>query len=295
MFSKHYKVKLAPMITTCPDLSGLSHSLIITLKNMYFNVKNIFAGLLIVLTFTNCQDVIDIDLDSVEAQLVIEGTLTDQPGKHQVRITKTVPFDQPNDFPAISGAFVTIEDNQGLIDTLREAAAGVYETQRLTKGEYERTYTLRVTTEGQQYTASSTMPRLVPFELLRADRAPIGNSMTVVPEFTDPVGLGNLYKFSITVNSERQSNIFTLNDELSDGRRSTRPLLGIDLESGDTCSVEMYCLDPIVFKYFLSLQLIESNGPGGGATPANPDNNFGNACLGYFSAHPLQVKTIVIP
>lgn len=266
---------------------------------MNFKLKNMLAGVLLALFFSNCQDVVDIELDAAEQQLVVEGAITDQPGKHQVRITKTVPFDEPNKFPAVSGAFVTIGDNTGLIDTLRETTPGMYETQRLKQGVYGRTYTLRVAVEGKQYTATSTMPGRVPFEALSIGSTNFGGNtnLNLVPEFTDPAGLGNYYNFAIIKNGRRQPEIYTLNDELSDGRRITRPLLNqnLDLKSGDTCSVEMYCLDPVIFKYMLTLQLTSGNGPGGGATPANPDNNFGNACLGYFSAHPLQTQTMMIP
>jgi Domain of unknown function (DUF4249) len=265
---------------------------------MIFNIKNIALGLLFALTFSNCQDVIDLDLDKVDPQLVIEANLTDQPGKQQVRITKTVPFDQSNVFPAVSGAFVTIGDNTGLLDTLQQTAPGVYETKRLKQGISGRTYTLRATVESKQYTAVCTMPKAVPFDNLTTNLSNFGGnaSQNLVPEFTDPVGLGNYYNFAIIKNGERQPQIYTLDDELSDGRRITRPLLNpnLELKSGDVCTVEMYCLDPVVFKYFLSIQLTSGNGPGGGTTPANPDNNFGNACLGYFSAHPLQSRTVTI-
>lgn len=265
---------------------------------MFINIKNILLGLVIALTFSNCQDVIDINLDSVEPQLVIEANLTDQPGKQQVRITKTVPFDQPNKFPAISGAFVTIGDNTGLLDTLQQTAPGMYETKRLKQGISGRTYTLRATVEGKQYTAVSTMPKAVKFEDLTTSISNFGGntSPNLVPEFTDPVGLGNFYNFAIIKNGERQSDIYVLDDQLVDGRRITLPLLNpnLKLKTGDVCTVEMYCLDPVIFKYFLSLQLTSGNGPGGGTTPANPDNNFGNACLGYFSAHPVQSRTVTI-
>lgn len=265
---------------------------------MVFDLKNIAVGLLLALLFSNCEATIDLDLDNSEPQLVIEGQLTDHRGKHQVRITRTVPFDQPNVFPAVSGAFVTIGDNTGLLDTLREAAPGIYETQRLLQGVYGRTYTLRVGVEGRQYEAMATMPQRVLFDTLTVANLNLRGTLTqtLLPEFTDPIGLGNYYYFVVFKNGQRQSRTYTFEDALSDGRRIARPLSNPDLklQSGDTCKVDLYCLDPEVFKYFLTLQLSSGSTPGGGTTPANPDNNFGNACLGYFSAHPLQSKTVVI-
>ena len=259
-------------------------------------MKKILAGGLLTILLASCQDVIDLDLDAADQQIVIEGILTNQPGKYRVQIVKSVPFDEPNQFPAVSGAFVTIADDAGLLDTLPENAPGVYETQKLTQGIAGRTYTLRVVAEGKTYTARSTMPAAVPFDNLAA-KADFGGDFSLVTEFIDPVGLGNFYNFSVQVNGERKPTIFTLNDELVDGNLVKRDLFEPDLEllSGDSVTVEMFCLDRIEYKYLLTLELTLGGGPIGGSTPSNPDNNFGGACLGHFSAQTVQVKSVVIP
>lgn len=251
---------------------------------------------MLALFFASCQDVIDLDLDAADQQIVIEGILTDQPGKHRVQITKSVPFDQLSQYPAISGAFVTIADDAGLLDTLSESAPGIYETQKLTQGIAGRAYTLRVVAEGKTFTARSIMPAAVPFDNVVA-KADFGGDFSLVTEFIDPVGLGNFYNFSVLVNGKRSSSIFTLNDELVDGNLVKRPLFEPDLQllSGDSVTVEMYCLDRIEYKYLLTLELILGGGPIGGSTPSNPDNNFGGACLGHFSAQTVQARSVVIP
>lgn len=263
---------------------------------MTFQLKNILAGGLLALFFASCQDVVDLDLDAADQQIVIEGILTDQPGKHRVQIVQSVPFDQPNQFPPVSGALVTIADDAGLLDTLPENTPGVYETQKLTQGIAGRTYTLRVVAEGKTFTARSTMPAAVPFDNLRAE-ADFGGDFSLVTEFQDPAGLGNFYNFSVQVNGERKPNIFTLNDELTDGNFVKRALFEPDLEllSGDSVTVEMFCLDPIEYKYLLTLELTLGGGPIGGSTPSNPDNNFSGACLGHFSAQTVRVKSVIIP
>jgi len=265
-------------------------------QKMNFQTRNMLAGALFALFFSACQDVIDLDLDAADQQIVIEGIITDQPGKHRVQITKSVPFDLPNQFPAVTGAFVTIADGAGLLDTLSESAPGIYETQKLTQGIAARTYTLQVATAGKIFTARSTMPVAVPFDNLTA-KPDFGGDFSLVTEFKDPVGLGNFYNFSVFVNGERKPSIFTLNDELIDGNLVKRTLFEPDLEllSGDSVTVEMFCLDPVEYKYLLTLELILGGGPIGGSTPSNPDNNFGGACLGHFSAHTVQARSVVIP
>ena len=99
------------------------------------------------------------------------------------------------------------------------------------------------------------------------------------------------------INGEQQPDIFTLSGELSDGMQIARPLLNpdFDLQTGYVCTVEMFCLDEAEYRYLLSLQRIAGNSPGGGSIPANPDNNFGGACLGHFSAKTLRAKRCLCP
>ena len=65
--------------------------------------------------------------------------------------------------------------------------------------------------------------------------------------------------------------------------------------SGDQVTVDMLCLDPAVYKYWYSLDRGATGGGISGATPANPVTNISGGALGYFSAHTLQSKTMVVP
>lgn len=61
----------------------------------------------------------------------------------------------------------------------------------------------------------------------------------------------------------------------------------------DTVNVMMMCIDKSVDLYFYSLSQ-NGGGPNASATPANPVTNIEGAVLGYFSAHTLQIKKVVI-
>src|SRR6185312_7927452 len=137
---------------------------------MILNFKNImkYSWLLVIgfsLLAIGCQKVINIDLNSASPAIVIIGNINDQPGPYTVTLSQTVNFSAPNTFPPINGAFVTIADNAGNIDTLVETIQGTYITKRI-MGVAGRTYSLTVTANGQTYTASSTMPQVVKFDTL---------------------------------------------------------------------------------------------------------------------------------
>ncbi|WP_412850517.1 DUF4249 domain-containing protein [Chryseobacterium sp. PMSZPI] len=266
-------------------------------------MKNTFYIILSLLALTSCQKEIDLDLTDQSGNIVIEGNVTDQPGPYIVRITKSVGFSKPNQYPAVTGAQVILSDNTGQTETLQYVGEGKYQTIAFA-GVSGRTYTLKVQAEGKQYMAQSTMPETVYFQGLAQDSFTFGNkkSYTVLPIFTDPVELGNRYLFNFTINNLPKKTFDVFSDNVNNGLPNQRPLLlpnddnkGADHETvvGDTIHVEMQCIDHNIFTYYSALTQI-SNGNGGNVTPANPPSNISNGALGYFSAHTSSKLHLII-
>ncbi len=245
----------------------------------------------------NKEQIIELDLSSAPVQYVIEAIVTDEAKPYSVRITQSVNFDQANDFPAVQGALVIISDNAGQTDTLVEKSAGWYETLEAKSGVSGQTYTLQVWINGKLFMAKSTMPYVVPFDALSVINLPFGgdNTLVLMPLFKDPAGLGNNYQFVQSNNGKRQPNIFVMDDRNNDGSQISSLLIAPDLETniGDTITVEMRNIDRATYKYFIALDASNGNGPNA-SVPANPDNNFEGACLGYFSAYTVQRRTLIV-
>jgi hypothetical protein len=258
------------------------------------NMKKYIFFLLIASLGVSCQQVIDIELNDKDAALVIEANVSDQGGPYTVTLTKSVNFSDPNVFPGVSGAFITISDDAGNMDTLVETSAGVYVTNSF-QGIPGQTYTVRVVSDGVTYSASSYMPALVTLDSLVVESSGGfgGSQFYIIPQWQDPVGTGNHYRCIEYVNGERVG-AFLYDDVFSDGLVNGQPLLNFEteLQSGDTVRVEMQCIDPDVYLYFYSMEQTANNQT---AAPANPESNFDNAALGYFNAHTLSVRTVVIP
>jgi hypothetical protein len=255
----------------------------------------LMASLLI---FSSCEKVIELDLESVEAVLVIEGNITNQPGPYTIKLTKTVEFDQPSNYPGVSNALVIIKDNTGLVDTLKYTQNGNYITQK-TQGIEGRIYDLSVVSEGKTYTATSRMPIKINLDTLQVNTFKFGGQEqnVIVPTYRDGASIGNNYNFRLTVNDTLDKTYIVWNDNVNNGETNRRPLRSEtrDLSSGDAVSLEMQCIDLSVYNYYFTLLQIAGNGPGGGTTPTNPPNNITGGALGIFSAHTTQVKKIVIP
>src|SRR4051794_31104956 len=117
-----------------------------------------YAGLLFIpIVALSCKKVIKLDLGDDSGKLVIEGNITDRLGTQYVKLSRNVPFTSTNTYPPVTGATVTIDNNQGRMAQFKEGPAGTYvlDSAYATAG---RTYTLSVITGGKVYKANSTMP-----------------------------------------------------------------------------------------------------------------------------------------
>jgi hypothetical protein len=253
------------------------------------------------LFFSACEKVIDIDLNSSEPKVVIEGSITDQPGPYTIRISKTVNFDEPNTFPAVSGAMVQISDDAGNYETLTETATpGIYSTNTI-QGVPGRTYTLTVAIAGNTYSAVSTMPQPVSIDTLLVEEftGPHGSGKVIQARYPDPAGIANFYRFSLFIDNEEEY-ILLDDDRLQDGELTTLALFSPNpsqglTDTGDTAAVYMQIIDKGVYEYFRTLYQMSGGSHGGSVSTANPLSNISNGALGYFSAHTIRVKTIVVP
>jgi hypothetical protein len=268
--------------------------------------QKILAGLALLLASTGCEKVIDLDLKTSAAQLVIEGNLVDDNRPCQVTLSTSANYTDANTFAPVRGAAVTLADNAGHSETLREATPGQYAGASVL-GVPGRTYTLRVETGGTAYVAVSTLPApVVPFERLSTQLSAFGtDNIQAVVEYTDPAGLGNSYLFRQYRNGRINNTIFVQNDQFTDGNHVTQTLRAFSNSSndpnslnklvpGDSLQVEMQNIDPNVYEYFRTLNLILTTGAAPSTTPANPKSNFSGGALGYFSAHSRRVQRIKI-
>jgi hypothetical protein len=254
--------------------------------------------------FASCEKVIEVDLNAVEPKIVIEGKISDDATELvTVRVSKTVNFDESNTFPAVSNAVVIINDQTAnMTDTLKETNKGIYQSTKI-KGIEGHLYNMTIKAENNTFTATTQLPKKVDFDNIEMrTQAFFGNTdYQIIPKFIDPKGIGNNYRFVLSINDKVKNDIFVLNDELSDGNVNGRPLFRQrssdsreNIKIGDRIGLEMHCIDKEVYEYFNSLAG-EGGGPGfGSSTPANPVTNIKGGALGYFAAYTKQKKSVIV-
>jgi Domain of unknown function (DUF4249) len=246
-----------------------------------------------------CKKVVQVDLNNAAPQIVIEGEITNGASPYQVKISKTVNFSATNSFPPVSGASVQVTDsNNGFVYSFIETNPGIYLANNFT-GVAQHTYQLSVLAEGKTYTASSTMPAPVHLDSISLIQdLGFNNKPTInaVTNFQDPPGVNNYYQFLEFVNNVQVPDIFVFEDRLSDGKyiRNTLRNDTARLHMNDTLVVKMYCVDRNIYNYFFTLFQVSGNNSFQSTSPANPISNISNEALGYFSAHTISVKQIVV-
>lgn len=125
------------------------------MKSFNLILITLFATFLL----SSCEDRIDFKVDEATPALVVEGWLTDKPENHYVKLYSTKALGGSNDFEPVSQATLTLNDDAGNSEVLKEVSPGNYEISAI-KGVEARTYTLRIQTSGGSYEAVSKMPRL---------------------------------------------------------------------------------------------------------------------------------------
>lgn len=257
----------------------------------------LFSLLTLVIFFTSCEDVIEIKLDKADTKVVIEANVTNVLEPQIIKISQTKPFDDINSFLALKGAVVRLQVENGTTYNFIEGSDGTYISTPF-KGVSGTKYTVIVTIASQTYTAQSIMPAVVNLDSLTVTELSFfGNARKFVQvNYKDAPNIPNQYNYVIKVNDKLRNGYFVDSDRFNDGSQVKNTLFTNepDLKSGDKVDVDFQCIDMKIYRYYFAISQIAGNG-GPPTAPANPDSNFNNGALGYFSAHTSQKVTVTIP
>lgn len=239
---------------------------------IYLTFPSIFKPLLLVLCtliFFSCEDQIDVELDSGESLLVVDGWITDQAGPHTVTLSKTAPYFHNGATPRVNGAEVVITDEEGNTEVLAEMGDGRYQTSENFKGKTGGIYTLTVRAEGEEYTAITSIRRPAVIDSLsvkfREPSMAWEEGYYVQLNAPELEGRGDFFRFKVYRNGEflnRPENILVAEDRMVDGNY----ILGVELnfkpfEQGDQIRVETWSITEEAFQYYTEMsQQIENGG-----------------------------------
>lgn len=211
-----------------------------------FLIRNIAVLFCLLLTFVACEKEVNIDLDTGEQRLVVEGGIeTNLPPV--VLLTKSIGYFETIDFEtlqntSVHGAEVYVSDGvktvrlkEYSVDTGNNGYKFYYYSlvdfnnpvlpplDSLIVGEEEKTYTLKIIVDGETYEATTKIPTPTPldsFTTITPDRPGAdANSRTLQVFFRDPDTSGNYLRYYTSRNNEpiypALNSVFS--DEIIDG------------------------------------------------------------------------------
>lgn len=140
------------------------------MKNIKFSYRFLIlfrANLFLFLAFglvSSCVTPYQPDTQSIGRAVVVEGMITDQPGPYSVNLTQTADYTYSGLNLLVTGATVTITDNLGNREVLKEVLPGSYQTATNgIRGTAGRSYKLSIrTSTGKQYESSLELLKTAP-------------------------------------------------------------------------------------------------------------------------------------
>lgn len=263
------------------------------MKKLRENYIILFFAITFVFILTSCEKEIEVDLNSIDPKIVIEG-LVAKDSLAKVSITKTKDFNSNNVFPPVSGATVLISDSEGNSETLLQNQDGLYVSKTL-RGKENVTYNLSILVDEQYFTSVSRMPeevKIITVKMYYIET--FGYAMPMVI-FQDPPGRDNYYRNILFMNGGRMN----IGNEATDGTERAGsvierllPVFDDDkddsrkVEKGDVILVELQSIDKGVYTFFDTLGRMSSS-------QNNPTSNIVGGALGYFSAYSFDRMSII--
>jgi len=253
-----------------------------------------FLLLTVIFIISSCTKTIDLNLDEDEQRTVINSKLLLGTHNFEVNLSKSGNYFGTGSINHITNATVSLFDGVETYD-LTNQGNGVYQLADFTTSEYQD-YKLTVEENGATHEASAKMVSVVTldtlyFEYVEAVFGDEESGYQVLVDYLDPVDIHNYYMLETRVNGELDFDDFVVfDDEFINGNRLIFPVER-ELSINDTIQVDLISINEETYHYFTQLQLAID---GGGAAPANPDNNFGKEVLGNFSVIAVSSRTAIV-
>ena len=292
-------------------------------------MKKTVLFILSVLVFTSCEKTVNFDLDESEPKLVVEATIENNNAPYVVLSKSLNYFSQIT--PAIlSESFVhnaeVYVSNGVLTHRLKEYAVpldsgytfyyySIDSTNPGTAftGQLNTQYSLRIVTDGKEYTANTTIPFITrKIDSLFWKQAPGNNDSTkvsVMIRATDKPGYGDYIRYYTKRNSEPFypgiNSVY--DDQIIDGisyelqvdrgvnKNEEQEEGFVFFNKGDTVTLKLCNIDKATYEFWRTMEFTYATIGNPFSSPTKVISNISNGALGYFGGYAAQFRTIIIP
>lgn len=297
----------------------LSNGKVIESKAFYGALQGkysiLWSLLFLMIFFSSCTTDISVDLPDPEEKIVVEGYI-EQDSTPYVLLTRNSPYFGGFDLNDLEqylvyDALVTVSDGV-ITDTLDDVYLTGYKyisINRRIKGEFRKSYTLRVEVDGKLLTARTTIPDLLELDSLWYEEHENHENDSLVfvhTRYVDPDTLGNYIRYLSKRNSEDFYYVFVTDDRFFNGqafsfplRRGEDPDADFDQDTygyfwkGDTVIIKWTAIDKTTYDFWNSVDYeTNTGGPFGSATVIKSNVDGG---LGILGGYALYYDTLYIP
>ncbi len=285
----------------------------------------LFIGLLV---FCSCEKDIDLNLKESAPVLTVDAQIENGQAPRVV-LTKSFSYFQKIDAALLAGAYVRNAEvylsNGSLTHRLKEYAVPLapgfsayyysIDSANLATafvGEFNKSYVLRIVSEGKEYTSGTEIPASVNFPdslwFKKAPQNPDTMLRVLVMKATDPPGRGNYVRYFTKKNSEPflpGENVF--DDQVIDGTTYEIQLpQGIDRNSiinrdstfyrkGDTVTLKFCAINRASYNFWNTWEFAYQSIGNPFAQPNKVLGNISNGALGAFIGYGAGYKTLIAP
>jgi len=249
-----------------------------------------------------CEDVIEVDLDTADPRLVIDASIDwekNTTGNEQkIKLSTTTAY-YDSTFPTVSGANIIISNSKNReFNFVEKPGTGEYICTDF-EPVIGETYVLRITLNGEVYTATETLTAAPDIEDTieqNNEGGMAGDEIEITFYHQDDGSQENYYLYGITTNRVAFPQYFVEDDENRQGNLTPVYYSHEDLESGDNVNIKLYSISRRYYDYFKKLLLASGNDDS--PFPTTPNEVRGNIinqinsehfAYGYFRL--LQVDT----
>lgn len=262
-----------------------------------------------------CEDTIEWEVDQSEVRLVVEGRITDEHAIHQIKLSQTSDYFNPNGPVGVSGAVLTVTNDTHSFDFIETDTKGLYESTEAFAGGVGETYLLTIDllsplNGSATYTAQSTMMVPMILDSIHVDYdadidifGEVEDSLYFIRFFgKEPDESGNHFLFEVSRNgllwSDTIDDVGFVSDDFINGIEFEDFEVYADekFEIGDEITLSIYSIEKAYYDFLNEVNLeIDGTDPlGTSGPPANVKGNISNGGIGFFYASAVVSASAII-
>lgn len=270
-------------------------------------ITNIILILVCALSFFACEDVVDIQLNTAPAKLVIDASILWKKGtsgnEQTIKLTTTTDF-YAETVPVAGGAIVFIKDENGTqYDFIETPGTGNYSCVSFNPV-VGQTYELTVIYEGETYKATEQLVAVPPIDTVAQNNEGgfTGTEIEVTFFFEDEPVIDNFYLIQFNTPLILLPEYDVVNDAFFQGNQMFGRYSNETLKAGDVLHFTLHGISARYYNYMnILLDIAGGNGGSPFQTPpatvrGNISNqtHFDNYALGYFRLSEIDTMTYTV-